>query len=226
LEVGVFVGPGNRLGEPVPIAEASRHIFGLCLVNDWSARDVQAWEYQPLGPFLAKNFLTSISPWVVTMEALAPYRVPAFTRPDGDPTPLPHLFAEEDQQRGGLDITLEVALSTAKMRAAGLPSQRLSRGSFRDMYWTVAQMLAHHASNGCNLCPGDLLASGTVSGATKDSRGCLLELTWKGTEPIALPGGEQRRFLEEGDEVVIHGWCERPGFARVGFGACRGLLVA
>jgi fumarylacetoacetase len=225
LEVGMFVGAGNRAGEPIPIAEAEGRIFGLCLVNDWSARDIQAWEYQPLGPFLAKNFLTSVSPWVVTMEALAPFRVGAFVRPEGDPSPLPYLACDEDAQRGGVDMTLEVYLTTAKMRESGCTPQRLSRGSFRDMYWTLAQMLTHHASNGCKLNPGDLLASGTVSGSAADTRGCLLELTRKGSEPITLPTGEQRRFLENDDEVVLRGYCARERFARIGFGECRGVVV-
>jgi len=225
LEVGVFVGPGNESGKLIPIAKAGQHIFGICLLNDWSARDVQTWEYQPLGPFLAKNFLTSVSPWVVTMDALGPFRVPAFARPKGDPEPLPYLSDLRDQRSGGFDITLEVLVATAKMRAAKLPPHRLSLGSFRDMYWTVAQMVAHHASNGCNLRPGDLFGSGTVSGPAKESRGCLLELTWRGTEPILLPNWEQRRFLEDGDEVIIRGWCERPGFRRIGLGECRGVIA-
>ncbi len=225
LEVGVFVGEPNELGVPVPIENADEHIFGLCLVNDWSARDVQAWEYQPLGPFLAKNFVTTVSPWIVTLEALAPYREAAFERPEGDPKPLPHLLNGGDQKSGGLDITLEVAIATRKMREQGIAAQRVSRGSFRDMYWTIAQLVAHHTSNGCNLQSGDLLASGTVSGRSKDSRGCLLELTWKGTEPLKLQTGEERKFLEDGDEVIIRGWCEREGFARIGFGECRGTIV-
>jgi fumarylacetoacetase len=226
LEVGMFVGPGNALGDALSIDSAPNHIFGLCLVNDWSARDLQTWEYQPLGPFLAKNFATTISPWVVTMEALEPFRVPAFRRAEGDPSALPYLHSEADQREGGIDLTLEVHLRTAKMREAGIPAVQLSRGSFRDMYWTMAQMLTHHASNGCNLRPGDLLASGTVSGPTKDARGCLLELTWRGAEPIALPTGESRKFLEDGDEVIFRGFCERTGFARIGFGECRGEILA
>ena len=224
LEVGAVMGAGNELGTTVPIADAENHIAGLCLVNDWSARDMQAWEYQPLGPFLAKNFATSVSPWVVTLDALAPFRAPAFERPPGDPAPLPYLFDERDQRSGALDITLEVLLSSARMRGAQQPPMRISLGSFTTMYWTVAQLVAHHASNGCNLQPGDLLASGTVSGPTKESRGCLLERTWRGTEPLALPTGEIRRFLEDGDEVIMRGWCERPGFRRIGFGECRGIV--
>jgi len=224
LEVGVFIGQGNNLGSNIPIQQVSRHAFGLCLVNDWSARDVQAWEYQPLGPFLAKNFMTTISPWIVTMDALAPFRAPAFPRDKNDPAPLPYLLDANDQQRGGIDLTLEVWLQSEKMRAANIAPQRLSQGNFRDMYWTLAQMIAHHASNGCNLRPGDLLASGTVSGAAKDSRGCMLELAWRGTDPVTLASGEQRKFLEDGDEVILRGFCQREGAARIGFGECRGRV--
>jgi fumarylacetoacetase len=224
LEVGFFVGPGNRLGEPISIAEAEEHIFGVCLLNDWSARDVQKWEYQPLGPFLAKSFATTISPWVVTMEALAPFRVPALQRPPDDPPPLEYLSDAGDRARGGIDLKLEVWLQTRSMREREFEPARLSHGSFAGMYWTAAQLLAHHASNGCNLRPADLLASGTVSGPTKDSRGCLLELTSRGSEPIALPGGELRRFLEDGDEVILRGVCERDGFVRIGLGECRGTV--
>jgi fumarylacetoacetase len=224
LEVGFFVGSGNPLGTPIPIDEAESHILGLCLLNDWSARDIQAWEYQPLGPFLAKSFCTSISPWVVTLDALAPFRAPAFRRPADDPAPLPYLHSAEDQQHGGIYLVLEVFLSSPKMRASGLGACRLSRGNFSDMYWTMAQMLAHQTSNGCNLRPGDLLASGTVSGRNKDSRGCMLELTWRGTEPIALPTGERRQFLEDGDEVILTGSCESRGFNRIGLGECRGVV--
>ena len=225
LEVGMFIGTGNSLGEPIPIAQAEDRMFGLCLVNDWSARDVQAWEYQPLGPFLAKNFGTTISPWVVTMDALEPFRVPAFRRLDGDPAPLPYLSSPANEAKGGVDIQLEVWLRSALMRESGTPAYRLSHGRFTVMYWTLAQLLTHHASNGCNLEPGDLLASGTVSGPAKESRGCLQELTWRGTEPITLPSGEQRRYLEDGDEVVLRGFCERDGFARIGFGECRGTVL-
>jgi len=225
LEVGVFVGRGNPLGEPIPIAQAEERMFGLCLVNDWSARDVQGWEYQPLGPFLAKNFATSVSPWVVTMDALEPFRAPAFRRADGDPAPLPYLSSPANETSGGVDIQLEVSLRSARMRDAGAPAYRVSHVRFTQMYWTLAQLLTHHASNGCNLNPGDLLASGTVSGATKDSRGCLQELTWRGTEPITLPSGEQRRFLDDGDEVILRGFCERDGFTRIGFGECRGTVL-
>ena len=223
-EVGWFVGPGNDLGSQIAIAAATDHIFGLCLVNDWSARDIQAWEYQPLGPFLSKSFATTISPWVVTLEALAPFRAPAFVRPAGDPQPLPHLSDETDQATGGIDLTLEVLLSSARMRQEGTVPARLSRTSFTNMYWTIAQMLTHHASNGCNLRPGDLLASGTVSGPEKAERGCLLELTWRGAEPIRLPNGEERKFLQDGDEVIMRGTCARTGFRRIGFGECRGVV--
>lgn len=225
LEVGGFIGLGNSLGQPITIDNAWEHIFGLCLVNDWSARDIQAWEYQPLGPFLAKSFATTVSPWVVTLEALEPFRTPAFRRPEGDPEPLPYLFSAEDQRHGGVDLILEVYLSSQRMRDQGMEPLRLSRGSFSDMYWTLAQLVAHHSSNGCNMRPGDLIASGTVSGAAKESRGCLLELTWRGAEPIRLPTGEQRRFLEDGDEVIFRGFCERDGFARIGFGECRGVIL-
>ena len=224
-EVGVFVGRGNALGSPVPIGEAEQHLFGLCLVNDWSARDVQAWEYQPLGPFLAKNFATTVSPWVVTMDALVPFRTAAFARPDGDPAPLAYLASAENESAGGVEITLEVRLQTAAMRARGDAPVAVSRTSFTNMYWTVAQLLTHHTMGGCNLRPGDLLASGTVSGPTKGERGCLLELTWRGAEPLTLPGGETRAFLEDGDLVELAGWCEAPGHRRIGFGTARGVVL-
>jgi len=225
LEVGFFIGLGNVLGEAIPISEAESHIFGLCLVNDWSARDIQAWEYQPLGPFLGKNFATSISPWVVTMDALEPFRVPAFARAEGDPEPLPYLNFVSDKARGGIDLKLEVWFRTEKMRAESAPAARLSCGNLRDLYWTRAQMLTHHASNGCNLQPGDLMASGTVSGATRDSLGSLLEITRRGAEPLQLPNGETRKFLEDGDEVILRGYCEREGHPRIGFGECRGVVL-
>jgi fumarylacetoacetase len=225
LEVGFFAGLGNELGEPIPIGEAEAHIFGLCLLNDWSARDIQSWEYQPLGPFLAKSFATTISPWIVTMEALAPFRVPACQRPDGDPNPLPYLSSAEDRERGGFDLTLEVHIASRQMRESGMPPTRLSQGNLRNLYWTLAQLLTHHASNGCNLRPGDLLASGTVSGPLPEERGCLLELTQRGAEPIRLPTGEVRKFLEDGDEVILRGHCERDGFTRIGFGECRGTIA-
>ena len=224
MEVGFFVGPGNELGSSDALDRCDDRIFGFCLVNDWSARDMQGWEYQPLGPFLAKSFLTSTSPWIVTSEALAPYRVPAFERDTGDPQPLPHLDSERNRTRGGLDLGLEVYIQTAKMRGDGTAPHRLSAGSFRTMYWTAAQMLTHHQSAGCNLQPGDLLASGTVSGPDKSSRGCLLELTWRGAEPLELPSGETRKFLEDGDEVIFRGVCEAEDAARIGFGECRGIV--
>jgi fumarylacetoacetase len=225
LELGFFVSIGNSLGETIPIAEAEEHIFGICLVNDWSARDIQAWEYQPLGPFLGKSFATSLSPWVVTMEALAPFRAAAFPRAEGDPAPLPYLSGSSDQRLGGLDLWLEVSLVSRRMHEANAAPVVLGRSNFRDMYWTMAQMLTHHASNGCNLRPVDLLASGTVSGADKTARGCLLELTSRGKEPVTLPTGEQRKFLEDGDEVILRGFCEREGFRRVGLGSCSGKIL-
>lgn len=225
LEMGFFVGDFNQLGTPVPINQAKHHIFGFCLVNDWSARDIQSWEYQPLGPFLGKSFATTISPWVVTLDALEPYRVSVAPRPDGDPKPLPYLWSEEDQQQGAFDIHLEVCLLTTKMHAAGDRPFRVSLGNLRDLYWTPAQMLTHHTSNGCNLRPGDLLATGTVSGPTPDSVGSLLERTKRGAEPLQLPNGEQRKFLEDGDEVIFRAWCEREGYPRIGFGECRGVIT-
>jgi fumarylacetoacetase len=224
LEIGCYIGPGNALGAAIPMADAERHMFGVCILNDWSARDVQTWEYQPLGPFLAKNFASSLSPWVVTIEALAPFRVPAFARPEGDPAPLPYLLDPGDQAHGGINLTVEVWLASQKMREAGMAAARLSRGNLRDLYWSLAQMVAHHASNGCNLRPGDLLGSGTVSGEGKDSRGCLLELTWRGTEPLTLPTGESRKFLEDGDELTIRAYAEHEGFRRIGCGECSGVI--
>lgn len=225
MELGFFVGKGNELGEPINISEAGEHIFGVCLVNDWSARDIQAWEYQPLGPFLSKSFATTISPYVVTMEALAPFRTPAFERDADDPQPLDYLSDERNQKLGGLDINLEVYIQTEKMRNENIEPHLISRSNTKDLYWTIGQMLTHHASNGCNLQTGDLLASGTVSGKEKSERGCLLEMTWRGTEPIELPSGEQRRFLEDGDEVIMKGFCEREGFRRIGLGECRGKIL-
>jgi len=225
MEVGFFVGKGNEMGESIPIENAEEHIFGLCLVNDWSARDIQAWEYQPLGPFLAKNFATTVSPFVVTMEALAPFRVPAFERDADDPQPLDYLNGEQNRKSGGFDIKLEVYIQTPKMRDENVEPFLLSRSNMKDLYWTIGQMLTHHASNGCNLQTGDLMATGTVSGREKTERGCLLELTWRGKEPIELPNGEQRRFLEDGDEIIMKGFCEREGFRRIGFGECRGRIL-
>ena len=215
VEVGALLGPGNELGRPIPIADAGSHIVGVCLVNDWSARDIQRWEYQPLGPFLAKNFATSVSPWLVTIEALAPFRVAAAPH---DTPMLPYLQEGGD---GAFDITLECWLRTSN---APKPV-RLSRAKFRDMYWTLGQMVAHHTSNGCPIRAGDLIASGTVSGQEKENRGCLLEMTWKGTEPIQLPDGESRTFLEDGDEVTLTGYCTRDGFARISLGSCRGVVM-
>ena len=225
MELGFFVGQGNNLGQPIPIGEAEEHIFGVCLVNDWSARDIQAWEYQPLGPFLSKNFATTVSPYVVTMEALAPFRTKAFGRDADDPQPLEYLSDDRNKQQGGLDINLEVYIQTEKMRTENIEPHLLSRSNTKDLYWTIGQMLTHHASNGCNLQTGDLMATGTVSGKEKDERGCMLELTWRGTEPLDLPSGEQRRFLEDGDEVIMRGFCERDGFRRIGLGECRGRIV-
>ena len=224
-EFGFFVGRGNALGETVPIDSAWEHIFGFCLVNDWSARDIQTWEYQPLGPFLAKNFATTVSPWVVTAEAAEPYRIPAFSRDAGDPKPLDHLSSASDNERGGLNAFLEVYIASAAMREGAISPVLVSRAPFSLMYWTVAQMLAHHASNGCNLQTGDLIASGTVSGPDQNARGCLLELTWRGTKPITLPTGEERRFLQDGDEVIMKGFLEAEGRLRLGFGECRGEVL-
>jgi len=225
VELGFYVCGSNRLGEPVLVHDAEEHLFGVCLVNDWSARDIQAWEYQPLGPFLGKSFATTVSLWVVTMEALAPFRTAAFARPQGDPAPLAYLNSPADQEKGGLDLWLEVSLLTPQMKSTGMAPVLLGKSNFRDMYWTMAQMLTHHTSNGCNLRSGDLLASGTVSGAGKSARGCLLELTSRGKEPMSLPTGELRKFLEDGDEVIIRGYCEREGFRRIGLGACRGSIL-
>jgi fumarylacetoacetase len=224
-EIGCLCGPGNALGQPIPIATADTHVFGLCLVNDWSARDIQAWEYQPLGPFLAKNFATTVSPWVVTHEALAPFRTPAAARPPEDPLPLDYLSSPANGASGGFDVTVEVLLHTADMRRSGVAPQPISRSSLRDMYWTLGQMLTHHTSNGCNLLPGDLVATGTVSGSTGGSHGCLLEMTQGGKVPLHLPGGEVRTFLADGDEVIMRAFCERAGYARIGFGECTGIIV-
>jgi fumarylacetoacetase len=223
LEVGVFIGPGNALGQPILIEEAEQHIFGLCLVNDWSARDIQAWEYQPLGPFLAKSFATTISLWIVTMEALAPYRVPAAERSKEDPAPLAYLVSN-DLVSAGFDVRVDVLLQSEQMRRQGIEAVRLSTGNLRDLYWSVAQLLTHHASNGCNLRPGDLLATGTISGPDQGSEGCLLEMKHR-SEPATLPSGETRTFLEDGDEVILRGYCQRPGLPRIGFGDCVGRIL-
>jgi len=219
------VGTGNALGTTIDIADAESHLWGYCLLNDWSARDLQAWEYQPLGPFLAKNFVTTIGAWVVTPEALAPFRAPLAPRAEGDPAPLPYLTSADDQARGGLALTVEAWLRTARMRDEGAPAVRVSQGSSLDLYWSFAQMLAHHTGNGCNMRPGDLLGSGTISGPEKGSRGCLLELTWRGAEPLELPNGERRGFLEAGDELTITAFAEREGAERIGFGRCTGQVV-
>jgi len=224
-EMGLFVGRGNDLGTVISINDAEEHIFGYCLVNDWSARDIQTWEYQPLGPFLAKNFATTISPWVVTAEAAAPYRVPAFPRPDGDPAPLDYLSSEKNEREGGLDATLEIYLSSSRMREENIQPVLLSRAPFSRMYWTLAQMVTHHASNGCNLRTGDLLASGTVSGPSRDEMGCLLEVTRRGADPVELPTGETRTFLEDGDEVIMRGQMDASARPRIGFGDCRGVIL-
>jgi fumarylacetoacetase len=225
LELGVWVGQGNTLGEPIPIAEAPEHIAGLCLLNDWSARDLQPWEYQPLGPFLAKNFHTTVSPWVITSEALAPFRIAQPPRPDGDPRPLDYLWDDADQAAGGLAITLEVHLLTECMRTEGIEPVRLSTGPASNMYWTIAQILTHHASGGCNLQPGDLLGTGTISTPTRDGLGSLLEITRGGAEPIDLPSGERRTFLEGGDEVILSARAQAPGRVPIGFGACRAVVA-
>jgi fumarylacetoacetase len=224
LELGMFVGRGNELGTSVPLAHAEEHVFGLCLLNDWSARDIQGWEYQPLGPFLAKNFATTVSPWVVTLEALAPFRAPP-VRPQDEPAPLGYLDGEASRTSGAIDITLEAWLESARMRAAGLPPQRLSQSSFRDSWWTLGQMLTHHTVNGCNLKPGDLIGTGTQSGPLPQQAGSLLELSAAGKQPVALPQGEQRTFLEDGDRVILRGWCERAGCARIGFGEASGTVL-
>ena len=226
LELGLWVGPGNDLGQPIAIGEAAGHIVGYCLLNDWSARDLQAWEYQPLGPFLAKNFLTSISPWIVTAAALAPFRTAIPPRPEGDPQPLPYLDSPADRSAGALGITIEASLSTAAMRAAGLAPYRLSHGEAASaMYWSAAQIVTHHASNGCNLTPGDLIGTGTLSTASDTGLGSLLEISRGGKQPFALPGGETRSFLEDGDELTLSAWCEAPGAVRIGFGSCAGRIL-
>lgn len=224
LEVGIFIGGSNALGEPVPVDRAEGRVFGLCLLNDWSARDIQAWEYQPLGPFLAKNFLTTISPWIVSLEALAPFRT-AWTRPATDPQPLPYLDHRELRESGAVDMQLEASLQTNRMRAESLPPHRLSRSSFRHSYWSIAQMVAHHTVNGCNLEAGDLLGSGTQSGPGADEAGSLLEISAGGKQPITLDSGESRTFLEDGDAVILRGWCERAGAVRIGFGSAVGRVL-
>lgn len=224
LELGVFMGTGNALGEPVGLGQAEDHVFGLCLLNDWSARDIQGWEYQPLGPFLSKNFATTVSPWVVSLEALAPYRT-AMQRPDGKTNDLAYLRSEHNAQHGGLDVQLTIGLTSEAMRAAGQPVHNVCHTSYRHAYWTLAQMVTHHTVNGCNLQPGDLLGTGTLSGPTLDQAGALIELTQGGKVPLTLPNGEQRTFLQDGDEVTMCGWCEKPGAVRIGFGECKALVL-
>ncbi len=223
MEMGFFVGPGNDLGQRIAMRDAAAHVFGMVIVNDWSARDVQKWEYQPLGPFNAKNFATTISPWVVTMEALSPYRVDGPLRGPDDPPLLEYLKPDEEF---GLSITVEVKIVSAGMRDRKTEPFLVSRGNMRDMYWTILQMLVHHTSTGCNMRTGDLLATGTISGPTEDSRGCLLERTWRGQHPIKLPDGTERKFLQDGDEVIMSAYCETEGFRRIGFGECRGVIAA
>jgi fumarylacetoacetase len=224
VELGFVIGPGNSLGKPVPIARALDHVFGVVLFNDWSARDIQTWEYQPLGPFLAKSFASTVSPWIVTLEALEPFRCPAFPRLAADPQPLPYLLDPADQREGGYAIGTSMVLRSAQMRAQKVAPVRLSRCSFRDAYWTVAQMVAHQTSNGCNLQPGDLLGSGTISGATPDMAGSMIELTQGGRHPLTLPSGETRSFIADGDEVIQRGRCEREGAVAIGFGEASGVV--
>ena len=225
LELGLWIAGANALGETVPIAGAAERIGGFCLLNDWSARDIQAWEYQPLGPFLAKNFLTSVSPWVVTREALAPFGAPQRPRPAGDPMPLAYLLDADDQAEGALAITLEVEIVSPAMRSAGMAPHRLGRVTADRMYWTAAQMVAHHASNGCDLRPGDLLGTGTISGPDRDSVGSLMELSEGGRTPVVLPGGESRAFLEDGDEIILRARAAKAGYRTIGFGVCTGTVA-
>jgi fumarylacetoacetase len=225
LELGVWIGPGNGLGEAIPIGEASEHVAGFCLHNDWSARDFQAWEYQPLGPFLAKNFQSTISPWIVTAEAMAPFHLPQPARPAGDPQPLPYLLSEADQQHGALALTLEVYLQTQRMRDEGQVPVRLSTGPATNMYWTVNQIVTHHASNGCNLNPGDLLGTGTISAATREGFGSMLELASGGQDPVQLPNGETRAFVEDGDEILLRAAADAPGFVSIGLGESRAAVL-
>lgn len=225
LELGIWIGPGNALGEPIAIANAADHIAGYCLLNDWSARDLQAWEYQPLGPFLAKNFHSTISPWVVTAEALAPFYAPQPERPAGDPAPMPYLWDEGDQAAGALQIALSVALASAAMRASDTPPAVLGSGPASNMYWTAAQIVTHHASNGCNLLPGDLLGTGTISTPDDSGLGSLLELTRGGSQPVHLPNGESRTFLADGDVVVMQAHASADGYVSIGFGECRAEVV-
>jgi fumarylacetoacetase len=225
LELGIWIGRGNELGSPIPIGQAEQHIAGYCLLNDWSARDLQAWEYQPLGPFLAKNFLTSVSPWIVTADALAPFRKPMPPRPQGDPEPLPYLH-EPHAESAALGVQLEVTLTTERMRAEGVAPHVLSRGTAdAAMYWSAAQIVAHHSCNGCNLQPGDLIGTGTLSTASEEGLGSLLEISRGGKQPVELANGETRSFLEDGDEVTLRAWCEAEGAVRIGVGECVGRVV-
>jgi fumarylacetoacetase len=225
LELGIWIGPGNNLASSISIDEAENHIAGYCLLNDWSARDIQTWEYQPLGPFLAKSFHTTISPWIITPEALAPFRTPQTPREADDPKPLPHLWSDQDQSTGALNLNLEVLLLTAQMRAQNLPPQKLARTNTNNLYWTPQQLLTHHTSNGCNLQPGDLLGTGTISSPTLDGFGSLLEITQNGKAPFTLNSGEQRQFLESGDEVILRASATRPGHISIGFGECRANII-
>jgi fumarylacetoacetase len=225
LELGVWVGPGNALGQPIPIDRAADHVAGFCLLNDWSARDVQAWEYQPLGPFLAKNFHTTISPWVVTAEALAPFRRAQPARPAGDPAPLPYLWNEDDQAHGALELELEVRIASAAMREDGIAPMSLSRGPASNLYWTVAQIVTHHASNGCNLRPGDLIGTGTISAPEPGGYGSLLEIGEGGRTPVTLPTGETRAFVEDGDEILLSATARAEGYVPIGFGPCRATVA-
>ena len=225
LELGAYVGLGSEAGRPVPIGDAARRLFGVCLLNDWSARDIQAWEYQPLGPFLSKNFATSVSPWVVTLDALEPFRTAPRPRPEGDPEPLPYLSAPDDQAHGAFSIQMQALICSARMRDEGLAPAPVSRADACDLYWTLAQMLTHHASGGCALRPGDLIGSGTVSGPDQSTAGCLLEITSRGANPVRLPSGETRSFLEDGDEVILTARCEREGHVGIGLGECRGVVT-
>ncbi|MEG8201033.1 fumarylacetoacetase [Pseudomonas sp. 5FOS] len=226
LELGIWIGQGNDMGQAIPVGDAAEHVAGLCLLNDWSARDIQAWEYQPLGPFLSKSFITTVSPWVVTAEALEPFRCAQPARPEGDPQPLSYLLDKRDQAAGAYDIELEVLLLTERMREQGLAPHRLTLSNTRSMYWTVAQLVAHHSVNGCQLQPGDLFGSGTLSGATPGSFGSLLEITEGGKHPVELASGEVRKFLEDGDEIILRARCARDGVVSIGFGECRGTVIA
>ncbi|WP_125784050.1 fumarylacetoacetase [Pseudoalteromonas rubra] len=224
LELGIYLGKGNELGDSISIEDAESHIFGFCLFNDWSARDLQAWEYQPLGPFLAKNFASTVSPWIVTTEALAPYRT-NWHRDEQDPQPLDYLESAQNRESGAFDIQMDVLLETAKMREANAAPSKLSESSFKHSYWTVAQMVTHHTVNGCNFLPGDMLGSGTQSGPEHEEAGSLLELSRGGKETITLDNGEERKFLEDGDKVIMRGWCEANGFVRIGFGSVEGTIL-